>query len=445
MNVHAAHSRNSAHRTSWLRRSAHSTVVRAAYAERAPVGRAALACEAGGGAGGDPAARRGNAVTRRRKGHGLDQACAGRSARLAGAVPAARRGQLARVGTGRDMDRCGRRVKPPPRRLANGELVAAGTVRGGHPSRRAGGRRSARHAALGAGATGGERCAVVSADDGSPRRVLVRPHAVRVVADDGTGDRLLARHVAAVAPSWQPGHRRTGSAYVTPNGSVVVRRCRHAARDLVRKARPEGRSARAHLGQLTAPSCSSPAPRPAQTYNQHGQPVASVSAPPGTPILDAPLAPAGGALALVRGGAADDVAWSCSRSMLHPAAKQRRVLVGSRPASARVVARRAMALLVSWPAADQLVFVRVAGRPRIAAASRIATQVRHARERGRQQPPHSQALRAGAAPRFRPPRADQRLQPARTPPGFAVSPRERSGGRSSMAMWAIEPSDQGRR
>jgi hypothetical protein len=31
-------------------------------------------------------------------------------------------------------------------------------------------------------------------------------------------------------------------------------------------------------------------------------------------------------------------------------------------------------LLVSWPAADQWVFVRVAGTPRIAAVSRIARQ-----------------------------------------------------------------------
>lgn len=58
---------------------------------------------------------------------------------------------------------------------------------------------------------------------------------LRVVAGDGTGDRLLARHVAAVTPEWRPqrkpqpssfevyGPRTNLLAYVTSGGHVVVR------------------------------------------------------------------------------------------------------------------------------------------------------------------------------------------------------------------------------
>jgi hypothetical protein len=42
---------------------------------------------------------------------------------------------------------------------------------------------------------------------------------LRVIAGDGTGDRLLARTVAPVAPEWQPG-RTHALTYVTANGTV---------------------------------------------------------------------------------------------------------------------------------------------------------------------------------------------------------------------------------
>jgi hypothetical protein len=45
---------------------------------------------------------------------------------------------------------------------------------------------------------------------------------LRVVAGDGTGDRLLAEDVAAVAPSWQPLEGRTVLAYADADGRVHV-------------------------------------------------------------------------------------------------------------------------------------------------------------------------------------------------------------------------------
>jgi Tol biopolymer transport system component len=44
---------------------------------------------------------------------------------------------------------------------------------------------------------------------------------LRVVAGDGTGDRLLAQRVAALPPAWQPG-RTHALAYVTENGAVLI-------------------------------------------------------------------------------------------------------------------------------------------------------------------------------------------------------------------------------
>jgi DNA-binding beta-propeller fold protein YncE len=192
-------------------------------------------------------------------------------------------------------------------------------------------------------------------------------HTLRVVAGDGTGDRLLAQDVAAVAPSWQPGHAYR-LAYAAPNGSVVVR---DADTDrVIWSVRPEDRPHELAWSsdgtELLVTSAST-----AQTYDQRGRPLASVSEPSGSPILDAALSPDGREVGLVRGGTADDVVIAALAA--HPAAKQRRVLSG---AGLRQLAWSPDGrwLLVSWPAADQLVFVRVAGRPRIAAASRIARQ-----------------------------------------------------------------------
>ena len=98
--------------------------------------------------------------------------------------------------------------------------------------------------------------------------------------------------------------------------------------------------------------------------------MAKLSLPPRTPILGGALSPNGRTLALVRGGDADDVVLANLDSR---GAALRRVFSG---AGLRQLAWSPDGrwLLVTWPAADQWVFVRVAGSPRIAAVSRIAQQ-----------------------------------------------------------------------
>jgi dipeptidyl aminopeptidase/acylaminoacyl peptidase len=54
------------------------------------------------------------------------------------------------------------------------------------------------------------------------RIAYLTPAGLHVVAGDGTDDRLLARHVAAVPPAWQPAQMHT-VAYATAARSVVLR------------------------------------------------------------------------------------------------------------------------------------------------------------------------------------------------------------------------------
>ena len=191
---------------------------------------------------------------------------------------------------------------------------------------------------------------------------------LRVVAGDGTGDRLLATSVASVAPAWQPGSAYR-VAYVTRSGMLVVRGADSKrviwtaplagpARELAWSA--DGR----RLLAVTASRVS--------LYDPRGHVVTTVAAPPGTPIRTASLSPDGGAIALIRGAADQDVV-VLKLASTQATPQPRRVLSG---AGLRQLAWSPDGrwLLVSWPAADQWVFVRIAGMPRIAAVSRIARQ-----------------------------------------------------------------------
>jgi dipeptidyl aminopeptidase/acylaminoacyl peptidase len=104
-------------------------------------------------------------------------------------------------------------------------------------------------------------------------------------------------------------------------------------------------------------------------YDPAGRRVATVSTS-GLTIRDAAFSPDGRSLALVRGGAVDDLVVANVASS-HP--QVQRMLSG---AGLRQLAWSPDGhwLLVSWPRADQWVFVRVTGKPRIAAVSRIDRQ-----------------------------------------------------------------------
>ncbi len=191
---------------------------------------------------------------------------------------------------------------------------------------------------------------------------------LRVVAGDGTGDHALATGVASVAPSWQPGSTYR-LAYVTRSGMLVVRGA--DSKRIFWTAPLSGRARELAWSSDGRRLLAVTATR-ASLYDPSGHTVATVAAAPGAPIRTASLSPDGGALALIRGAADQDVV-VLKLASATAAPRPRRVLSGA-GLEQLAWSPDGRWLLVSWPAADQWVFIRVAGMPRIAAVSRIARQ-----------------------------------------------------------------------
>jgi hypothetical protein len=188
---------------------------------------------------------------------------------------------------------------------------------------------------------------------------------LRVAAGDGTGDRLVAGDVAAAAPAWRPGHAYQ-LAYLTRHGILTVRDADTSRVLWTARAK----DARALTWSTDGVRLLAAGRRRAVVYSADGAVLATVPSPDHQPILDASLSPDGHKLALILGGPANELAVTSIGSRR---ALLRRLLTG---AGLRQLAWSPdqQWLLVSWPIADQWVFIRAAGRPRIAAVSRIAQQ-----------------------------------------------------------------------
>jgi hypothetical protein len=187
---------------------------------------------------------------------------------------------------------------------------------------------------------------------------------LRVVAGDGTGDHLLATGVERVAPAWRPAHPFQ-LAYLTRGERVILRDADTG--QIIWSAR-----AGAGIAQLAwqpgGQRLVLVSRRSVEVFAPGGGPVHRMILPAGGPVITSALSPDGRSLALVLGGTADiAVIWNIdSRTpTLH------RVLtgIGLRQVDWSPDGRW---LLISWPTANQWVFVRVLGAPRIAAVSRIA-------------------------------------------------------------------------
>ena len=187
---------------------------------------------------------------------------------------------------------------------------------------------------------------------------------LRVVAGDGSGDRLLAANVAPVAAAWRPANPYQ-LAYVQ-RGRLVLR---DAGSGRVIWTRPA--SAVRELGwsadgnRLLVVSSDG-----LRVLTPAGRTVAIIPIQSGEAPADASLSPGGRALAAVFDGAGAGVHVARLNS---PRPTLRTVLPG---AGVRTVAWSPNGewLLAGWPAADQWVFVAVAGRPQIDAVSRIEQQ-----------------------------------------------------------------------
>lgn len=187
---------------------------------------------------------------------------------------------------------------------------------------------------------------------------------VRVVAGDGTGDHLLAARAAGVAPAWRPGYSFQ-LAYVTTGNRVVVRDADTA--QVIWRTPALGARPRELLWSNDGRRLVVVSPHAVRTYaGSGGRP--TILRLPGAPAGDAALSPDGTRLALVLGG--DRVAIVRAGSA---GSTVRQLLAG---AGLREVSfsPNGKWVLISWPAADQWVFVRAVGSPRVAAVGRIAQQ-----------------------------------------------------------------------
>jgi hypothetical protein len=188
---------------------------------------------------------------------------------------------------------------------------------------------------------------------------------LRVVAGDGTGDRLVATNLAPVAPAWRPNHPYQ-LAYLDRAGALVVRDAatqRLIWTDHVGGARALDWSANGDRLLLVTGTR-------ALVYDGTGRPLARFAAARGALLLDGALSPDGRTLALVRSGSTPDVALA---ALDQPRPALRPVLSGEGLRQV-VWAPDGRWLLGTWPSADQWVFIHIAGTPRIAAVSRIAQQ-----------------------------------------------------------------------
>ncbi len=186
---------------------------------------------------------------------------------------------------------------------------------------------------------------------------------LRVIAGDSTGDRLLVRAVAPVAPAWRPGYEYQ-LAYVLADGTVAVR---DADTGMLEFSVPEASRPRLLSWSADGQRLLVLTHDAATVLGADGRALLRLTFAPGRAPLDATLSPDGRSLALV--GARE-----LTVTDLPPHSGTTRQIFSG--AGLRQVAWSPDGhwLLVSWPAADQWIFIHAAGAPRIIAVSRIAQQ-----------------------------------------------------------------------
>jgi len=190
---------------------------------------------------------------------------------------------------------------------------------------------------------------------------------IRLVAGNGTGDRLLDRGVAAVAPAWRWGARRVLS-YVTDGGRVRTLQT-DSGRVLFEAAAPPGtrRLAWSANGERLLIVGSSGV----EALDRRGGRAWAVDAPAGFEVAASAIAPAGDRAATVL------VSGSGSRSelaMLGPAGGGRTLFKGLGRFDGVTYSPDGEWLLLAWSSADEWLFLSPAHPRRVVAVADIAAQ-----------------------------------------------------------------------
>jgi hypothetical protein len=186
---------------------------------------------------------------------------------------------------------------------------------------------------------------------------------LRVLAGDGTADHLVAARAAHVAPAWRPGYSFQ-LAYVTTGNRLVVR---DADTEQLIWTRTLHAPPRELLWSDDGSRLVVVSAHAVTTYaGSGGRP--TILHLPGASAGDAALSPDGERVALVLGG--DRVVTVRAGSASSPV-RQLLAVAGLREVN---WSPNGKWLLTSLPVADQWVFVRAVGSPRVAAVARIAQQ-----------------------------------------------------------------------
>jgi dipeptidyl aminopeptidase/acylaminoacyl peptidase len=203
-------------------------------------------------------------------------------------------------------------------------------------------------------------------------RVAYRQHgALRVVAGDGTGDRLLARNLGAAAPAWQPAFKLHTLAAADRRGRVALIDA-DSGRRLWRSqpgAHPLSLAWSADGQRLLAVT-----PYSLRLFDGFGHELVRQPLPPGAVAGTASFAPRGRMLALVRrlprAGGDEVVQMRVSRAITG----ERLVFRGAGRLGDVAWSPDGRWLAIGWPSADQWLFVRPGSHSAPRAAPDIARQ-----------------------------------------------------------------------
>jgi hypothetical protein len=194
--------------------------------------------------------------------------------------------------------------------------------------------------------------------------------ALRVVAGDGKGDRMLARRVADVAPAWRPAHTRHFLAYALSDGRIQVADA--DARRAVWTTRARERT-RALEWSADGRWLLAAGRRTLAVFDAAHRRRFDLLRPPAARVVAARFSPIGRAVAFVQHAQGRSDLWVVPR-LAPDASAARRVFSGAGTFTGIRWSPDGRWLLVAWKDADQWVFIRSARVRRIRAVSGVTAQ-----------------------------------------------------------------------
>jgi hypothetical protein len=184
---------------------------------------------------------------------------------------------------------------------------------------------------------------------------------LRVVAGDGTGDHAVGA-AALVPPVWRPGPRRVLAYMSTPRSVTVL----DVDRDAVLRRIASGERVRKLAWSTDGRLLLVFTPHATRVYDSRGRVVAQDDPSDATFDRDAAFVGRSHEVAAIRAAGTGSNVFSISGGRVF--------FRGTGVLSQLVWSPDGQWLLVTWPTADQWVFVRSGGRRRIVGASRISAQ-----------------------------------------------------------------------